>query len=121
MKIGIPVDGKTLDTYVCPSYGRAPFCLIYDTTTDAHTFHVNEAADRSGGVGVLAAQFYVDQGVDAVITPRMGKNAADVLVAAKIEIFLTDGNDLRHNIESMKANQLKPLTNFHGGFHGAHQ
>jgi predicted Fe-Mo cluster-binding NifX family protein len=33
MKIAIPVDEQNLDSGVCPSFGRAPYFLFYNTDT----------------------------------------------------------------------------------------
>ena len=38
MKIAIPVDEKNMESGVCPSFGRAPYFLFYNTETKESFF-----------------------------------------------------------------------------------
>jgi predicted Fe-Mo cluster-binding NifX family protein len=118
MKIGIPVEEKSIDNQVCVSFGRTPMYLIYDTETKSEIFLDNEAAQSPGGAGIKAAQFLVDQKVEAVITPRCGQNAADVLVAAEIKIYKSNPISIKENIDQFMDGKLAILENAHPGFHG---
>jgi predicted Fe-Mo cluster-binding NifX family protein len=91
MKIAIPVDEKSLESNVCVSFGRAPYFLVYDTETKESIFHDNGAAASTGGAGIKAAQTIVDNKVNALLTPRCGENAANVLKSADIKIYKTAG------------------------------
>ena len=51
MKIAVPADEKNMDTTVCPSFGRAPYFLIYDTSSKEALFIDNSAAASQGGRG----------------------------------------------------------------------
>ena len=114
MKILIPVNDDKLT--ICPVFARAPFFLIYnDATVDCVD---NPAANAQGGAGLKAAQFVVDQEADAVITPRLGENAAEVFHAAEIKIYLSIGDDAKANAEMLINNELETLTHFHSGFVG---
>jgi predicted Fe-Mo cluster-binding NifX family protein len=117
MKIVIPVDDKTMDTNVCISFGRTPYFLIYDTESKESTFLDNEAASSQGGAGILAAQSIVDKGADALLTPRCGQNAADVINAANIKIYKTIGDSLKDNLYAFNKGELKLLSEIHSGFH----
>ena len=118
MKIAIPADEKNIDSTVCQSFGRTPFFLIYDTDTDEAEFLDNSAASSQGGAGIKAAQTVADSGVSALLTPRCGQNAADVIVGANIAIFKTGYPSLKENIAAFKEGDLKPLEEIHAGFHG---
>lgn len=118
MKLAIPVDTQNLESGVCPSFGRAPYFLLLDTTTKAHLFLENEAAASQGGAGIKAAQSLVDQDVTVVLTPRCGGNAGEVLGKAEVSIYKTIPGTAQHNIEAFLAKQLSPLSEFHPGFHG---
>ena len=89
MKIAIPVDEKTLESNVCASFGRTPYFLIYDTETKESIFIDNSAAASTGGAGIKAAQTIVDNKANALLTPRCGQNAADVIKSADIKIYKT--------------------------------
>ncbi len=70
MKIAMPVEDTNISGKVCPSFGRAPYFMVYDTDGDQVAFIENTAADSPGGAGVKAAQIVFDQHVDALRTPR---------------------------------------------------
>ena len=117
MKIAMPVNDNRMDTIICESFGRTPYFLIYDTDTNLHDFIVNEAASSQGGAGIKAAQTIVDTNVDALITPRCGKNAADVMLMSNIKIFKTKSRSIESNIGDFKLEALPVLTEIHAGFH----
>ena len=118
MKIAIPVDEKDMVTNVCVSFGRTPYFLIYDTETKESTFIDNSAATSTGGAGIKAAQTIVDNKVNALLTPRCGENAADVLGAADIKIYKTNSISAKENINTFIAGKLPLLNEIHAGFHG---
>ncbi|NLO85382.1 MAG: dinitrogenase iron-molybdenum cofactor biosynthesis protein [Clostridiales bacterium] len=118
MKIAIPVDEKTMETSVCASFGRAPYFLIYDTETKQSDFLDNSAAASTGGAGIKAAQAIVDSKANALLTPRCGENAADVLKAADIQIYKTSSASAKDNIDAFADGKLPLLDEIHAGFHG---
>ncbi len=117
MKLMVPVERESLDTPVCPSFGRTPFFAIYDTENDTYAFIGNEGEESQGGAGIKAAQILVDHGIAAVITYRLGENAAEVLHAAGIKIYRAEDGSIKKNIEDYKAGQLAILSATHPGFH----
>ena len=117
MKIMIPTNENTIDTTICPSFGRAPCFMMYDSETGTREFFTNEAADSAGGAGIAAAQSIADREPDALLTPRCGENAAKVLLAAHIPVYKTSGDSLDDNIRSYLAGNLSVLTETHPGFH----
>lgn len=119
MKIALPVlDSDCENTKISPSFGRAPFFLLFDTETEEKQFIANSTAAASqGGAGIIAAQLIVDQGAEALLTPRCGKNAAEVITAAGVKIYKTVSDDIQKNIEAFNARELKELENIHPGFH----
>lgn len=77
----------------------------------------NSAAASQGGAGIKAAQFIVDNGVNALFTPRCGKNAADIINAANIKIYKTINNSIIDNIDALNEGKLSLLEEIHAGFH----
>ncbi|MCR1900283.1 NifB/NifX family molybdenum-iron cluster-binding protein [Irregularibacter muris] len=118
MIIAIPVDEKNLKATVCVSFGRTPYFLIYDTDTKESVFLDNSAAASTGGSGIKAAQIIVDNKVNALLTPRCGENAADMLKVADIKIFKTITISAKDNIDAFIAGKLPLLDEIHAGFHG---
>ncbi|GAB1476889.1 NifB/NifX family molybdenum-iron cluster-binding protein [Bacillota bacterium] len=118
MKIAIPVDEKTLESNVCASFGRTPYFLIYDIETKESVFIDNSAAASTGGAGIKAAQTIVDNKANALLTPRCGQNAADVIKSADIKIYKTTSASVKDNIAAFVDGKLPLLDEIHAGFHG---
>ncbi|MEA4895086.1 MAG: NifB/NifX family molybdenum-iron cluster-binding protein [Oscillospiraceae bacterium] len=118
MKIAIPADEKNLESNVCPSFGRAPFFLFFDTVTKESYYLDNSAVASQGGAGIKAAQVIADHGVKALLTPRCGENAEEVLSKAEVLIYKTIPGTVRQNIEAFISDGLTLLSDFHKGFHG---
>jgi len=117
MKIAIPMNEKTLNSSVSAHFGRAPYYLIYDTETKESVFIDNSASASRGGAGIKAAQVILDQQANALITPRLGDNAADVLEAAKIEIYKSIEGSAEDNINALLNKKLARLSEIHPGLH----
>jgi len=117
MKIALPVDGMTMSACINKSFGRTQYFLVYDTETQLKVFIKNEAANLQGGAGIQASQCIVDQKTKAVLVPMIGKNAADVLTGAGIELYMTSGCSIQDNIKAFTEGKLESLTKIHAGFH----
>ena len=118
MKIAIPVDDQQIETNVSMSFGRAPYFLIYDVDTKESLFIDNVAKTSTGGAGIKAAQMVVDNQANILITPRLGQNAGDVLLAADIQVFKSIDVSVWENIDEYLAGNLSELEEIHAGFHG---
>lgn len=113
----MPTDEGSMKSNVCISFGRTPYFLIYDTVTKDYVFLDNKAASSQGGAGIKAAQLLVDNKIDALITPRCGENAAEVINAANIHMYKTINNLIDDNIEAYIEGKLSLLEEVHAGFH----
>ena len=118
MKLAMPVNEKDMRTEICVSFGRSPYFLFYDTDTEEGTFIDNSAAASSGGAGIKAAQIIVDNNAGALLTPRCGENAANVLKSADINLYKTEGVSVAENIEAFIDGKLSLLDEILEGFHG---
>lgn len=116
MKIIIPADDEK--DVICVTFGRAPYFAVHDTETGRTEILENPAAGAQGGAGLKAAQFVLDCNADALITPRCGKNSAEVLQAAEIPIYKSEGMGISQNIAAFKEGRLSVLDHFHGGYQG---
>jgi predicted Fe-Mo cluster-binding NifX family protein len=118
MKTAIPVNEKSINSEVCPSFGRAPYFLFYETATGENYFLDNSAVASQGGAGIRAAQVIADHGARAVLTPRCGENAEEVLRKAEVLVYKSKPGTAKENIDALLADQLLLLGDFHPGFHG---
>jgi len=116
MIVAVPVydDDKT----ICVSFGRSPEFLFMDTETKEKTYLKNPAADAPGGAGIKAAQFVVDNKAKALLTPRCGENAANVLEGGEVILYKTTSTDTDGELKKFANGELEALSNFHAGFHG---
>lgn len=117
MKIAIPTEKNDMQAPVCPSFGRTPAFMVYSTETKTAEYLDNSAAAATGGAGIKAAQALADAGVNIVLTPRCGENAAEVLRAAGIEMYKTGEGSLAQNIQLFEQGSLPRLTEIHAGLH----
>ncbi len=118
MKIAIPMEEKSINSSISVTFGRAPYFLIYDADTEEEVYIANPAAAAQGGAGIKAAQTVIDAGVEAVLLPRLGQNAAEIFKAGKIALYKAEFGSVKHNLDLWKNNKLAALTEFHSGFHG---
>jgi len=118
MKNAIPGDEKTLYSTVFQTFCKTPYFLIYDIEAESADFIDNSSASRQGGAGIKAAQSIVDSKVSAILTPRCGQNAAEVLTAAGILIYKTESSSIKESIAAFKEKRLDQLQEIHAGFHG---
>jgi len=118
MKIALPIDEKSMETSICQSFGRTPYFLIYDTESKESVFIENSAAASQGGAGIKAAQIVVDNKVSALLTPRCGENAAEIIQAAAIKMYMTIDDSIMNNINALNDGELSLLEDIHAGFHG---
>lgn len=118
MIVAIPTDEKSMDSGVCPSFGRAPYFLFYNTVTKECEYLDNAAVASEGGAGVRAAQVIADRGSKALLTPRCGENAQAVLTKAEVMVYKTIAGSARENLSAFAEDKLALLADFHPGFHG---
>ena len=117
MKIAIPVESKDLQVQLCSSFGRAPFFFVFDSEAKDSFFLENDAINSTGGAGIKAAQYLVDNHVNAVVTLSCGENAAAVLKTANIKIFKAVPASVEKNVEAYFNLELSLLDDVHSGLH----
>ena len=106
MKIVVTASGGDLDAPASPMFGRCPFYVFVDTDTWQFEAVDNPAMSAAGGAGIQAAQYVVAQGAQAVLSGHLGPNAAQVLQAAKVPVYLTSGGTVRQAVEVFKEGRL---------------
>ncbi|MGI6566636.1 MAG: NifB/NifX family molybdenum-iron cluster-binding protein [Limnochordia bacterium] len=107
MKLAITSQGKDLDAALDPRFGRCQYFIIIDTDTDEYIAAANDSLSAAGGAGIQSAQFLVNQGVDAVVTGRVGPNATRTLQAGGIKVYAATGGTVRDALGKYKAGELE--------------
>ncbi|MCI0476274.1 MAG: NifB/NifX family molybdenum-iron cluster-binding protein [Anaerolineales bacterium] len=88
MKIIISTVTPNIESEVDPRFGRGAYLLVVDPNTLEWQAHPNPGVNASGGAGIKAAQFVVEQKVDAVISGDFGPHAFDALNAANVPMYV---------------------------------
>lgn len=117
MRVAMPIEGQSLESAICQSFGRSPYYLFYDTEESFGDYKENSAPASLGGAGIKAAQLILDEKADALLTPRCGENAAQVLREGGVRIYKTEGDSVRSNLEAFKAGRLEELREIQPGRH----
>ena len=90
-------------------FGRSEYLCFLDLETLEGTCEENTLRDGQGGVGIQLAQNLVRRGVKAVITGRVGPNAADVLDAAGIPVYSAEGQTVKQAGEGLRQGLLTQI------------
>jgi predicted Fe-Mo cluster-binding NifX family protein len=106
MKVMVTAQGSDLEAPSNPRFGRCPMFVFVDIETMAFEAIPNPAASASGGAGIQAAQFVVEQGAEAVLTGNVGPNAAEVLRAADVPVYLNNERTIKASVEAFKEGRL---------------
>lgn len=87
MKLCITAAGNDLSALADSAFGRAPWFVLVDTDSAEAQAIANTSINASNGAGIAAAQTMSDNGVDAVLTGRLGPKAKAALAAADIGMY----------------------------------
>jgi len=117
MRVVVTSNGTDLSAEASPTFGRCLTYVFVDTETMEFEAVANPAANASGGAGIQAAQFIVEQGVQAVLAGNVGPNAYDVLQAANLPVFRHMGGTVRQAVEAHVAGKLQSVGGANVGTH----
>ena len=109
MKVAVTSNGADLNAPASPVFGRCSTYVFVDTETMQFEAVPNPAISASGGAGIQAAQFIIEQGAQAVLTGNVGPNAFNVFQAAGVPIYLLGGGTVREAVEAYKSGQLRSV------------
>ncbi len=98
MVIAVPASADKIDALIDERFGRCSFFCFYNTRNGNHIFKKNSIKDGLGGVGLQAAEFLANNGVDEVCAVEVGPKAEGVLKRLKIKIYPIDS---RQTVESI--------------------
>jgi len=89
MKICITAQGKDLDSFVDPRFGRCLNLLIVNSEKPKKIVKVieNQSAQAMRGAGIATAQTVAQENCKAVITGNIGPNAFMALDQAGIKVY----------------------------------
>ncbi len=120
MKIAITSNGNSLDSEVSPVFGRTPKFIFVDLENEEikDVSPVLNPAKNERGAGSVAAQFIVDQGVEALILGELGNIAFGILRNEGIKIYKIHLGNIETNLKLFKEGKLEEVTSVSKGFPG---
>lgn len=106
MKIAVPTNGGGREDTVASVFVRAPTFYIADVDENGNIVSEkviqNSAAMAGGGVGPMAVQALINEGVEAIIAPQVGPNALGAIQAAGIRLYqVAPGTPVEEAIKSV--------------------
>ena len=108
MKFCITAQGQSLDSEFEEHFARAPYFIFYDSRTGTLDAIRNGFVISDTRIGQNAVRLLKMNGLDAVITGKIGENARDLLNGAGIliRIFNSKGT-VKDAINTILSNPLK--------------
>lgn len=108
MKIAMPVKQKLNGNYaLSPSFGKAPFFIVYETDTDSYEVVRNEFLNGRDIINLLSSK-----GVKVIITNHIGLNAYKKVLDLGLSAYYSEkkNKDFKEVINDYKQGILKEIT-----------
>lgn len=110
MNICVPVDeDQGIRSRVCAHFGSAPLFMIVDTESGACRGVPNANAHHAHGMCTPLAALQ-GQSIDALVVGGIGAGAVNKLMAAGIQVFLSDQPTVEETVEAHKMGKLRLVT-----------
>ncbi|OPX21040.1 MAG: hypothetical protein BZ151_00970 [Desulfobacca sp. 4484_104] len=106
MRVCVTSQGNTLDSQIDPRFGRCNYFILADPDTMEYQAHPNPARDAIGGAGIQGSQWVANQGVQVVLTGRLGPNAQQVFAASGIKVAMDVEGTVDEVLEAFKAGRI---------------
>ncbi len=92
MRILITSSAPDLNSPVDMRFARAPYFIVYDSEHPNNPEIIqNPFINTPSGAGIVAAQFILEKGVQAVISGAFGPNSSMILSSAGIQMITETG------------------------------
>lgn len=118
MKICITAKGKERESGFDTHFGRCQYFAIYDTQNENISFIENPGPTSAHGAGIAAAQCVIDNGVETVITGKLGPNAFNLISGADIKMIEAEAktvDEALSNYLNNNYNEIKSAGSSHAG------
>lgn len=114
--LAMAVNEKNMNAKLSDNLARAKYFAFVNLDDGNVEFKENPAFTSSGGAGIKAGQFLLDNQVEILITKQLGQNASDLLAGA-VKMFTGIDSSLDENLAKYKNGELEQGTSTHPGFH----
>lgn len=118
--IGIPLENDNgLDSKVSSHFGKAPFYLLYNTTTKT-TNVIKNTSNHYGGTEHPPV-LLKNAGVQIMIAGNMGGNARKIFAKNNIKVYYGASSTVKETLELFEANKLSEMPPDDGNHHHNHE
>jgi predicted Fe-Mo cluster-binding NifX family protein len=109
MNICIPVnEDKGLKSEVCAHFGSAPAFLIVDTDNESCRAIVNRNQHHAHGMCAPLASLQGER-IDGMVVGGIGMGALSKLMAANVQVYVSDFATVAETVAAYKAGTLQPM------------
>jgi predicted Fe-Mo cluster-binding NifX family protein len=99
MKIVIPSTGESLTSLSSVTLGRAPYIIIYDSTTGEYDSIENPGFQIQDGSGLKAADIIIENKAEVLLTREIGRKVYSVLMKEHVKVeLLNSGGTIKSAI-----------------------
>ena len=118
MRVAITSMEKNLESKISPLFGKSNLFIIVNLKNQdiKDIYSLENPAKNKTGCGNIAAQFIVDQNVNALISGRLGPVAFHILKNAGIKIYKNVPGNVNKNLKRFKEGLLEEITSLSDGF-----
>lgn len=88
MRIAIPSTGEKLTSPLSDTLGRAPFLIMYDSSTEEYNSIANPGFQFQDGSGLKASKIILENNADVLLTMEIGRKSYSILLGEHIKIEL---------------------------------
>jgi predicted Fe-Mo cluster-binding NifX family protein len=112
MIVLVSAQQPRFDSPIDERFGRSSWLVRIETDSMKWDAFPNPGSSQSGGAGVAAAQFVIDQKANTVISGDFGPHAASAFRAANIEmrLFTAEITSIQQAIEHFQQGRLPVFT-----------
>ncbi len=114
--LAMAVNEKSMAAQLSNNFARAKYFAFVNLDDGGVEFKDNPAFTSSGGAGIKAGQFLLDNKAEILIAKQLGQNASDLLLGT-VEILTGIDGSLEDNLLKYKSGELAQGTSTHPGFH----
>lgn len=107
MKIAVSSTGKELDSFVDRRFERCPYFIIIDTETMNFESKFNPGTIRKDGTSSTALDIVSRNGIEAVITGDMRREAYKILSDANKKIITGVSGFINNVVKIFRINEIK--------------
>lgn len=118
MKIAVSATGKEKSDLLDSRFGRCSYFQIYDNETKDIKVIENSGKSASGGAGIAAAQQLVDEGVEVIISWKIGPNAFEVFSKANIKMINSETVSIEEALKNYEEGKLENISDAGPAHHG---